>query len=139
MRRPEGCLGFFGIWRFFVLLLGLGGRQGGLQAILGSVSSSATEHAEVIVKAVLTLLQSELSIFPKFVTKGGGISRGSRLARVTVLMALVLFVVIGIARIVVRVKVTSFLIRLVFVGLVLIGFTLLGAGFLAETLIVTVK
>ena len=54
-------------------------------------------------------------------------------------MALVLFVVIGIARIVVRVKVTSFLIRLVFVGLVLIGFTLLGAGFLTETLIVTVK
>ena len=101
------------------------------------MSSSATEHTEVIVKAVLTFLRSELSIFPKFVAKGGGISGGSRLARVTVLMALVLFVVVGIAGIVTGVQVTSFLIGLVFVRLFLIGFTLLRAGFLAETLIVT--
>ena len=100
------------------------------------MSSSATEHTEVIVKVVLTFLQSELSVFPEFVAKAGGISGGSRLARVTVLMALVLFVVVGIAGIVTRVQVTSFLIGLVFVRLVLIGFTLLGVGFLAKTLVV---
>ena len=101
------------------------------------MSSSATEHTEVIVKAVLTFLRSELSVFPEFVTKGGRISGGSRLAGVTVLMALVLFIIVGIAGIVTGVWVTGFLIGLVFVGLGLIGFTLLRAGFLMEMLVVT--
>ena len=38
--------------------------QGRFQAILGSVSGSATEHTEVVFETALTFLRGELSVLP---------------------------------------------------------------------------
>ena len=97
------------------------------------MSGSATEHTEVVVETVLAFLQSELSVLSKHVGKCGGISRGSQLARIVTRVLIVLVLqFVRIARVVARVLVARFL-----VGLVLIRLVLLGAGLLAETLIVT--
>ena len=124
--EAENCLGFFRIQGFFVFLLsldgtgfGFGGRQGRLQAILGSVSGSATEHTEVVFEMALAFLQGELSIPSKLVRECGEISGGGRLARV-----------------VARVLVARFLVGLFFIRLFLIGLVLLGAGLLTEMLVV---
>ena len=102
---------------FFVFLLsldsmglGFGGGQGRLWAILGSVSGSATEHAEVVFKMVLVFLQGELSVLSELVRECGRISGGGRLARVVtgVLIVLVLRFV-RIARVVAGVLVARFL------------------------------
>ena len=117
---------------------GFGGGRGQLGAILGSVSGSATEHAEVIIKAALAFLRSELPVFSELIGKCSGIPRGGRLARVVVIGVLIgLVLVFGIAGVVVGVWVTGFFVGLVFIGLVLVGLVLLGAGLLAETLVVT--
>ena len=100
------------------------------------MSSSATEHTEVVVETVLAFLQSELSILPELVGKCGRISGGGQLdgAVAGVLIVLVLQFV-RIAGVVVLVA--RLLVGLVFIGLVLIGLVLLRAGLLVETLIVT--
>ena len=117
VQRSENCLGFFRIRGFFVFLLsldgmglGFGGGRGRLRAILGSVSGSATEHAEVVFETALAFLQGELSVLSKLVRECGGISRGGQLAGVVtgVLIVLVLRF-IRIARVVAGVLVTGFL------------------------------
>ena len=102
------------------------------------MSSSATEHTEVVFETALAFLRSELSVLSELVGECSRISGGGRLAGVVtgVLIVLVLRFV-RIAGVVAGVLVAGFLVGLVFVGLVLIGLVLLRAGLLAETLVVT--
>ena len=82
VRRSEDCLAFFRVWRGLFLLslsglgFGLGGRGGGLVAILGSVFYSTTEHTQVVIEAALSFLLSELAVFSELVGKGGGATGG---------------------------------------------------------------
>ena len=80
--RSEDCLAFFRVQRGLFLLslsglgFGLGSREGGLVAILGSVSYSTTEHTQVVIEAALSFLLSELAVFSKLIGKGGGATGG---------------------------------------------------------------
>ena len=96
------------------------------------MSSSATEHTEVVVETALAFLQSELSVLSKLVRKCSRISGGGQLAR-TVTRVLIVLVLqfVRIARVVARVLVARFLVRLVLIGLVL-----LRVGLLMEMLVV---
>ena len=82
VRRSEDCLAFFRVRRGLFLLslsgsgFDLGGRGGGLVAILGSVSYSTAEHTQVVIKVALSFLLSELAVFPKLIGKGGGATGG---------------------------------------------------------------
>src|ERR1700734_2907319 len=137
VRRPENCLDFFRIRRFFFLLLdlggtalGLGGGRRRLRTILGGMTSTAAEHAKVVVKAALPFRGCELSVLSELVGKGGGITGGSgRLAGlVVVALALVRIAISGSRSV-------RFFVGLV-VGLVF-GLAFLGSGLLAVSLPVT--
>src|SRR6202044_2226588 len=139
VRRPENCLDFFRIRRFFFLLLdlggtalGLGGGRRRLRTILGGMTSTAAEHAKVVIKAALPFRRCELSVLSELVGKSGGITGGSgRLAGLVIVIAFAF---------VVRIVVSGSRSVRFFVGLVVglvVGLAFLGSGLLAVSLPVT--
>ena len=60
------------------------------------MARATTEHAQVVVKAALSFLQGQLSIFAKLVGKGCGVSRGGlRFVGLLVFVKLVVLVAVS--------------------------------------------
>ena len=96
------------------------------------MAGTTTEHAQVVVEAVLSFLQGQLSVFAKLVSDGCGVSGGGLrfvgLVKLVVLVAVVrfvtakslIFLVVGFAAFVV-----GFIV-------IVVGLVLYSTGFFAE-------
>lgn len=95
VRRPEDCLAFFCV-RSFLLLdlcgsgLGFSGGRGRFRTVLGTVTYSTTEHAEVVIETPLSFRSSKLAVFTEFVGESGRAGRGRGLVVGLLLVFLVL-------------------------------------------------
>ena len=93
------------------------------------MSSSATEHAEVVFETALAFLRGELS---ELVGECGGISGGWLAGVVTRVLIVLVLQFVRIAGVVAGVLVAGFLVGFVFVGLVFVGLVLIGLVLLLE-------
>ena len=95
------------------------------------MARATTEHAQVVVKAALSFLQGQLSIFAKLASNGCGVSGGLRFLGLLVFVKLV--VLVAVVRLVAARSLIFLVVGfVVFVVVIVVGLVLSGTGFFME-------